>query len=288
MADTEFLTRQFEANRDRLRAVAYRMLGSLGEADDAVQEAWLRLSRSDTEAVANLAGWLTTVTARVCLDMLRTRESRREDSLDTQAQVLERARVNGRSAEEEAILAESVGIAMLVVLETLEPAERVAFVLHDMFGVPFEQIGDMVGRSAVATRQLASRARRRVKGANAPTTDRVRQQKVVDAYLAAARAGDFEGLLALLAPDIELRSDAVAMRLGAREARGSTAVAEVAIKAGARAARLALIDGAPGLIVAPEGHLVLALVFTFQQERIATMDVIADPSTLNELTFAIP
>jgi RNA polymerase sigma factor, sigma-70 family len=288
MADTDFLARQFEANRDRLRSVAYRMLGSLGEADDAVQEAWLRLSRSDTESVANLAGWLTTVTARVCLDMLRARESRREESLEAQTPIFENARVGGRSAEEEAILAESVGIAMLVVLETLEPAERVAFVMHDMFGVPFDQIGGMVGRSPMATRQLASRARRRVKGASAPTTDRARQQKVIDAYLAAARGGDFEGLLAVLAPDIELRADAVALSKGGREARGATAVAQLALKAGARAARTALINGTPGLIVAPRGHLLLAIRFTFRDDRIATVDVIADPSALNQLTLAIP
>jgi len=288
MADADFLARQFEANRDRLRSVAYRMLGSLGEAEDAVQEAWLRLSRSDSERVANLAGWLTTVTARVCLDMLRARESRREESLDSQTTTFDNARVAGRTAEEEAILAESVGIAMLVVLETLEPAERVAFVMHDMFGVPFEEIGGMVGRSAMATRQLASRARRRVKGASAPSGDRARQEKVVEAYLAAARGGDFEGLLAVLAPDIELRVDAVALSKGARQAHGAVAVAEVALKAGARAARTALINGTPGLIIAPRGHLLLAVAFTFRDDRIAIVDVIADPSALSQLTLTVP
>ena len=208
MDEHEWLAEQFEANRTHLRAVAYRMLGSLSEADDAVQEAWLRLSRSDTSGVENLGGWLTTVVARVCLDMLRSRKSRREEPLGAHVPDPMVSREDGIDPEHEALLADSVGLALLVVLETLAPAERVAFVLHDMFDLPFDEIAPIVGRSPTAARQLASRARRRVQGAaTVPDADLTRQREVVDAFLAASRGGDFDALLALLDPDVVLRAD---------------------------------------------------------------------------------
>src|SRR5712692_3270342 len=223
----DWLAEQFEANRTHLRAVAYRMLGSLSEADDAVQESWLHLSRSGTSGVENLGGWLTTVVARVCLDMLRSRKSRREESLSAHLPEQIVSGEAGTDPEHEAVLADSVGPALLLVLETLAPAERLAFVLHDMFAVPFDEIAPMVGRSPAAARQLASRARRRVQGAaTVPDTDRVRQREVVGAFLAASRGGDFAALLALLDPDVGLRADPEAVRVGAaKEVRGATAVA---------------------------------------------------------------
>ena len=207
MNEREYLAERFEEHRTHLRAVAYRMLGSLSEVDDAVQEAWLRLSRADTEGIDNLGGWLTTVVARVCLDMLRSRQSRREEPFTPDAPEPVATGTSGSSPEQEALLADSVGLALLVVLDRLTPAERLAFVLHDMFAVPFEEIAPIVGRSAEATRQLASRARRRVRGGGAPDPDLVRQREVVDAFIAALRAGDFEGLLAVLDPDLVVRAD---------------------------------------------------------------------------------
>src|SRR5436309_11814993 len=215
MNEHELLAREFEANRNRLRAVAYRMLGSMSEAEDAVQECWLRLSRSDTSGVQNLGGWLTTVVARICLDMLRSRNSRREESLEASVPEPITSRESGIDPEQEALLADSVGLALLVVLDTLNPAERLAFVLHDIFAVPFDEIAPIVGRSPTAARQLASRARRRVQGAaTAPDVDLTRQREVVDAFLAASRGGDFDALLAVLDPDVVLRADSAAVHMG--------------------------------------------------------------------------
>ncbi|WP_405871619.1 MULTISPECIES: sigma-70 family RNA polymerase sigma factor [unclassified Streptomyces] len=269
---SEFLARRFESHRSHLRAVAYRMLGSGAEADDAVQEAWFRLSRSDTRQVDNLGGWLTTVVGRVCLDMLRSRKSRAEESLDSTVDGT--ARVSDDRAadpEQDALLADSVGVALLVVLETLTPAERLAFVLHDLFAVPFEEVADIVGRSPDAARQLASRARRRVQGADAPDADLVRQRAVVDAFLAAAREGSFEALVELLDPDVVARTD-VGVTTGAEAvARGAASFAHFAY-----VARPALVGGATGLAVFLEGRLERALSFTFVRERIAVIEIVTD------------
>jgi RNA polymerase sigma-70 factor, ECF subfamily len=292
--ESDWLARRFEENRGHLRGVAYRMLGSLGEAEDAVQEAWLRFGRADTSGVENLKGWLTTVVARVCLDMLRSRKSRREEALS--ADVAEKtiaSRTDGIDPEKEVMLADSVGLALLVVLETLAPAERLAFVLHDLFAMPFDEIAPIVGRSATAARQLASRGRRRVQGAaTVPRADLARQRKVVEAFLAAARAGDFEGLLAVLDPDVVRRLDTVAAATGApRELRGAQAVARGAL-AGSQRARsapvaLALVDGSVGVIVAPRGRLSTVIVFKISRARIVEMDVIADPARLRQLHLAV-
>jgi RNA polymerase sigma-70 factor (ECF subfamily) len=292
MEEQKFLAERFEANRDHLRRVAYRMLGSPTEADDAVQETWLRLSRSDTSAVENLGGWLTTVVARVCLDMLRSRKSRREEPLDVpgEAHAPEPA-AHGEGSidpEHEALLADSVGLALLVVLQTLTPAERVAFVLHDMFDLSFDEIAAVVGRSPAAARQLASRARRRVQGAPAvPETDLARQREVVDAFLAASRGGDFDGLIALLDPEVVVRADAEAVRLGTTaELRGAAAVAE-SFKGRAQLARAALVNGAVGVVVAPRGHLLLVLVPKIARGRIVEIEVIAEPERLHGLDLAV-
>jgi RNA polymerase sigma-70 factor (ECF subfamily) len=289
MDEHHILTEQFEQNRPHLRAVAYRMLGSLSEAEDAVQEGWLRLSRSDTRDIENLSGWLTTVVARVCLDILRSRKSRNEESLEENAP-LSIADHKGRiDPEQEALLADSVGLALLVVLETLTPAERLAFVLHDMFDVSFDEIAPIVGRSSTAARQLASRARRRVHGADmAPDPDLTRQREVVDAFLAAARGGDFEALLNVLDPDVVLRSDPIVLPPGApTEIRGAEAIAERAAKRGARAARPALVNGAVGVIVAPRGRLLMVLRFTIKDGKIVEMEAVADPERLRRLDLAI-
>ena len=248
MADGwEWLAEQFEGHRGHLREVAYRMLGSRSEADDAVQEAWLRLSRSDTGAVENLGGWLTTVVARVCLDMLRWRKSRREEPLETHGPNLVMSRENRGDPEHEVALCESVGLALLVVLETLAPAERVAFVLHDMFDLPFDEIAHVVGRTEAAARQLASRARRRVRGSpTVPAADLSRQREVVEAFLAASRGGDFEALLSVLDPDVVVRADRTAVPTGApTEVRGAPAVARnaLAFSMRARFAQVALVNG---------------------------------------------
>jgi RNA polymerase sigma factor (sigma-70 family) len=302
MDEHDWLADRFEEHRGHLRAVAYRMLGSLSEADDAVQESWLRLSRADTSDVENLGGWLTTVVGRVCLDMLRSRTSRREDPLDTHLpdRVVRRVgRVgeqdDGSDPEHEAILADSVGLALLVVLETLAPAERLAFVLHDMFAVPFDEIAPIVGRSPDAARQLASRARRRVRGVGGregadlvPDDELSRLRAVVDAFLAAARGGDFEALLAVLDPDVVLRSDRPALPTGApRETYGAAAVARRAMVGGARAARPALVNGAVGVIVAPRGRLLMVLDFTIGDGKIVAIDAIADPARLKQLDLAL-
>jgi RNA polymerase sigma-70 factor (ECF subfamily) len=272
MDEKNYLTEKFEANRPRLRAVAYRMLGSRSEADDAVQETWLRLSRSDAGAVENLGGWLTTVVARVCLDMLRSRKSRREEPMGPHVPEPITDDASGRDAE----MADSVGAALLVVLETLAPAERLAFVLHDMFAVPFEEIAPIVGRTPAAARQLASRARRRVQGAPPPDTDAGRQRKIVEAFLAASREGDFEGLLAVLDPDVVFRADQAVQRLGSlAEIRGAAAVAET-FKGRAQAAKPAMVDGAMAVAVIFGGKLRIALRLTFSGDRIAAVDAVAD------------
>jgi len=282
--DKGWLSEQFEAQRSRLRGVAYRMLGSLGEAEDAVQEAWLRASRADTSGVENLGGWLTTVVARVSLDMLRSRKSRREEPIGPH--VPEPAVHD--EYERDSDMADSVGAALLVVLETLAPAERLAFVLHDMFAVPFEEIGPIVGRSPEAARQLASRARRRVRGgAEAADPDLVQQRQVVDAFIAALRAGDFEGLLAVLDPDLVVRAD---MAAGApTEIRGAAAWAKGAVAYGhlAQLTRPALVNGAIGVVVAPHGRLVRALRFTIANGKIAGIEVIGNPARLGELDVSI-
>lgn len=299
MSGNEMIAEQFEANRSHLRGVAYRMLGSLSEADDAVQEAWLRLSRSDTSGVQNLAGWLTTVVARVCLDMLRSRKARSEQSLEEETRPVAEsgAKMFGKSTgasdpEQEAILAESVGLALLVVLDTLAPAERLAFVLHDMFAVPFEEIAPIVGRSEDATRQLANRARRRVQG-----TDRVpdggvsAQREVVDAFLAAMRARDFEGLIAVLDPGVVVRAESPQ---GVREIRGARNWAKGALEYQARfrdaqLARFmqpAMVDGAVGIILAPGGKLSRVLRFTIADGKIREVEIIVKPERLRGLEIA--
>ncbi len=289
MDEDDWLAERFESHRTHLRAVAYRMLGSLSEADDAVQESWLRLSRADTSSVQNLGGWLTTIIARVCLDMLRARTSRREEPLG--ASVSYGSRADGSDPEHEALLADAVGLALLVVLDTLAPAERIAFVLHDLFAVPFDEIAPIVGRSPTAARQLASRARRRVRGAAmGPDADLIHQRAVVDAYLAASRVGDFAALLAVLDPDVVLRVDRSAVPSGAaREVRGASAVAERALAFARRArfARPALINGAVGIVVAPRGRLMMVLGLTFMRGKIAAIEVIADPARLRDLDLAV-
>ncbi|HEX6748247.1 MAG TPA: sigma-70 family RNA polymerase sigma factor [Longimicrobium sp.] len=285
MTETDWLARRFEANRTHLRAVAYRMLGSAAEADDAVQEAWLRLARADTSGVENLGGWLTTVVARVCLDMLRTRRSRGEESLDA-APGDAIGRGGGADPEREALLADSVGLALLVVLQKLAPAERVAFVLHDMFDLPFDEIAPIVGRTPTAARQLASRARRRVRGADA-APDRARQQEIVKAFLAASRGGDLEALLAVLDPDVVFRADRVAAAMGGHgELRGAAAVAAT-FKGRARAARPALVGDGVGLAVVVGGELRIVLATTIAGGKIVGIDAIADPERLRALDLTI-
>jgi RNA polymerase sigma-70 factor (ECF subfamily) len=287
MDERGLLAARFEANRPHLRAVAYRMLGSLSEADDAVQEAWLRLSRSDTSTVANLAGWLTTIVARVCLDMLRSRRSRREDPFDPET--LEPvADQEGSDPEREAILADSVGLALLVVLDKLAPVERLAFVLHDMFAIPFNQIATIIGRSPTAVRQLASRARRRVQGeATVPEADLTRQRQVVDAFLAASRRSDFSALLDVLDPDVTFQADADAVRAaGPNELHGAEAVAR-AFAGRAQAARPALVDGALGVVVAPLGRLFLVLRLAITQGKIARIEAVGDPDRLRRFDLAV-
>jgi RNA polymerase sigma factor (sigma-70 family) len=291
MDEREWLTDQFEANRTHLRAVAYRMLGSVSEADDAVQESWLRLSRSDAREVENMRAWLTTVVARVCLDMLRARRSRREEPFGPHVPEPIVSREDGVDPEYEALLADSVGLALLAVLETLAPAERLAFVLHDMFAMPFDEIAPIVGRSPAAARQLASRARRRVRGATPePDVDLARQREVVDAFLAAARGGDFEALLVVLDPDVVLRVDRGAMSRGApREVRGVRAVVEQARTFAPLVAfaRPALVNGAAGVVVAPRGRPLAVAGFTVAHGRIVAIDLLADPARLSELDLTV-
>jgi RNA polymerase sigma-70 factor (ECF subfamily) len=289
MNEGAYLAERFEAHRPHLRAVAYRMLGSLSEVDDAVQEAWLRLSRTEAVAIDNLGGWLTTVVARVCLDMLRSRQSRREEALTPDVPEPVATGTRGSSPEQAALLADSVGLALLVVLDRLAPAERLAFVLHDMFGVPFEEIAPIVGRSPEAARQLASRARRRVRGATAPDPDRARQREVVDAFLAALRAGDFEGLLAVLDPDLVVRADAAVTSGAPSEIRGAPVWAKGAVAFGhmARLVQPALVNGAVALVMAPGGRLSRALTFTIVNGKITEIEVIGDSARLGELDVSM-
>ncbi|MGO8950291.1 MAG: sigma-70 family RNA polymerase sigma factor [Ktedonobacterales bacterium] len=285
MNKDEWLAEQFEANRSHLQAVAYRMLGSLSEADDAVQESWLHLSRSDTSGIENLGGWLTTVVARICLDMLRSRNSRREESLEAAVSESIESREEGIDPEQEVLLADSVGLALLVVLDTLPPAERLAFVLHDIFAVPFDEIAPIVERSETAARQLASRARRRVRGQRAAAdldADLTRQRAVVDAFLAASRTGNFEALLTVLDPEVVLRADDAGVAVGAWSGvRGAQDVAKRF--AGVRGARLALMSGAVGAVWAPGGQPRVAFVFTITDGKIVAIDFIADPARLRQL-----
>jgi len=282
----DWLAERFEAHRTHLEAVAYRMLGSRSDADDAVQESWLRLSRSGAKEVENLGGWLTTVVARVCLDVLRSRRSRREEPERPDEPEPAAGRPGGADPEHEALVADSVGAALLVVLETLPPAERVAFVLHDMFDTPFEEIAPIVARTPAAARQLASRARRRVQGATtAPVADLARKREVVGAFLAASRHGDFDALLALLDPDVVARADDATVRAGAaREVRGAAAVAET-FKGRARAAQLALVDGEAGLVWAHEGRARVVFAFTIADGRIVAIDLVADADRLDALDW---
>src|SRR5918992_527130 len=291
MDERDFLAQQFEEHRTRLRAVAYRMLGSLTEADDAVQETWLRLSRTDSDKVENLAGWLTTVVARVSLNMLRSRRSLRETSLDVRVPEPIIDRADGTDPEHEALLADSVGLALLVVLETLNPAERLAFVLHDMFAVPFDEIAPIVDRSPEAARQLASRARRRVQGEpTIPDADLDTQREVLDAFLAAARGGDFEALLEVLDPDVVLRADRRGVSIGApRVVRGAANVARGAL-AFSRLdieVRPALVNGAVGTVTFPEGRPFAIAGFTIRNRRIVEMDIVADPERLSRLDLTL-
>jgi RNA polymerase sigma-70 factor, ECF subfamily len=288
--ESEWLTERFEESRRHLRAVAYRMLGSLAEADDAVQETWIRLSRSDTREVENLAGWLTTVLARVCLNMLQARKSRREESLDTHVPDPIVSLDGEMGPEEQALLADSVGLALLVVLETLDPAERLAFVLHDMFDIPFDEIAPIVGRSTTAARQLASRARRRVKGmAPVPDPDLTRQREVAAAFLAAVRAGDFEALVAILDPDVVLRADvgAVPAGGGSRVIRGAESVARQALAFSRRLAtevKPALVNGAPGFVARlPDGRPLSVVGLTIAGGKIVEADILSDPGRLRQL-----
>ncbi|MFI7403658.1 sigma-70 family RNA polymerase sigma factor [Streptomyces sp. NPDC049541] len=276
--DGEFLARRFESHRSHLRAVAYRMLGSGAEADDAVQEAWFRLSRTDARQVDNLGAWLTTVVGRVCLDMLRSRKSRAEEPWEGGTADARVAAVSvGADPEQDALLADSVGVALLVVLETLTPAERLAFVLHDLFAVSYEEVAEIVGRSPEAARQLASRARRRVRGAEAHDADRVRQREVVDAFLAAAREGDFDALVDLLDPDVVARTDVGVTTGAAAVAKGASSFRHFGA-----VSRPALVDGVTGLAVFIDGRLDRTLAFTFVRERIAVIDIVLDAARVAE------
>ncbi|MEU8977808.1 sigma-70 family RNA polymerase sigma factor [Streptomyces sp. NPDC048309] len=285
--ESEFLAERFESHRGHLRAVAYRMLGSLAEADDAVQEAWLKLSRADASRVDNLGGWLTTVVGRVCLDMLRSRRTRGEEPLEERPGVRMPepvlSPVSGVDPEQEALLADSVGLALLVVLEQLAPAERLAFVLHDLFAVPYEEIAPIVGRTPAASRQLASRARRRVQGgAPAPDPDLARQRAVVDAFLAAARDGDFDALVAMLDPDVVARSEGGVTAGAVAVASGASGFAHLA-----RIAQPALVNGAAGVVVVAEGRPVGVLAFTVVHGRIAVIDILNDPERLAGLDVTV-
>jgi len=291
MNDQNWLAERFEADRTHLRGVAFRMLGSVAEADDAVQEAWIRLSRTDTSDVENLRAWLTTVVGRVCLNMLRSRRTRREASLETHLPDPILSPEGGPDPEQEALLGDSVGLALLVVLDSLTPAERIAFVLHDVFAVPFDQVAPIVGRTPTAARQLASRARRRVRGAPVPDVDLDGQWVVVDAFLAASRDGDFERLLAVLDPDVVVRSDAGAARPGLISVvRGAQAVAEQAMsfRRFAETATRVLVNGIPGGIAwASDGTPFSVLALTVRGGRIVAIDVLADPDRLGRLDLTV-
>lgn len=290
--DGAWLAERFEAHRGHLRAVAYRMLGSLPEADDALQDAWVRLSRSGTDGVENLGGWLTTIVARICLGKLRTRALRREDPVGVRVPDPVFSRADATGPEHEALLADSVGLALIVVLETLTPAERLAFVLHDLFGVPFDEIAPLVDRSPAAARQLASRARRRVRGAevHAPDADLAAQHALVDAFFAAAHAGDFDALVAVLDPDVVLRSDGGTARPAASVVlRGAAAVAGRALQVAQPSAlkRPVLVNGAAGVVITVGGRPVSVMGFTVSRGKIVEIDAIVDPERLSRLDLAV-
>jgi RNA polymerase sigma factor (sigma-70 family) len=290
MTEHQPLTDRFEEHRDHLRGVAYRMLGSLSEADDALQDAWLRVSRADTDEVENMRGWLTTVVARVCLNLLRSRSRRREESLEVGLPDPVISPSSELQPEDEALLADSVGLALLVVLDTLSPAERLAFVLHDSFGLPFDEIAPMVGRSSEAARQLASRARRRVRSADvqSPDADVTAQRRVVDAFFRAAREGDFEGLLRVLDPDVVLRSDFGPRRqLVPPVVRGAEAVAGNARDIPGAELRPALVNGMAGVVVIVKGRPISIMGFTVRNDRIVEIDAIADPERVGRLAAPI-
>jgi len=289
MGEYELIAERFEADRPHLRAVAYRMLGSLSDADDAVQESWLRLSRADKSGVENLTGWMTTIVSRVCLDMLRTRKSRREDALEPNTPATGATGRAGCDPQQEAMLADAVGVAMLVVLEKLAPAERIAFVLHDVFAVPFEEIGPIVDRSPATARQLASRARRRVQGTSAvPQAEFNQQRHVVEAFLAASRNGDFDALLAVLDDDVVFKSDDAAARMGGpkKEVRGAKTIAKL-FSGRAQAAKAAMVNGSVGVLVAPAGRLFLVLLPTVENGKIVRIDAVAEPDRLAMLEVAV-
>ena len=287
MKDDDALAEGFESERPRLRALAYRMLGSLSAADDAVQEAWIRLSRSDSAEIENLAGWLTVVVSRLCLDALRSRDARREEPIGVRLPDPIVARVDRPDPEQQALLADAVGLALQVVLRELRPPERLAFVLHDMFDVPFDQIASALGSTTSAATQLASRARRRVREADVePDPDLQRQREVVDAFLAAARAGDLEGLLTVLDPECTLRADAGPLRSDlSRTVRGADEVAGQAIRfsSTAQSEEYVLVNGAAGILVAKGGQVLSLIGFTIVEERIVAMDILADPERLKGL-----
>jgi RNA polymerase sigma-70 factor (ECF subfamily) len=290
MDENQWLADRFEEHRTHLRAVAYRMLGSLTEADDAVQDAWVRVSRAEMNEVENLGGWLTTIVARVCLNMLRSRNVRREESLEARLPDPVISPEGKLGPEEEALLADSVGLALQVVLDALAPAERLAFVLHDMFDLPFEEIAPMVGRSPTAARQLASRARRRVKGAEIPDSDLNRQRAVVDAFFLAARGGDFDALVALLHPDVVLRADfGPSHPTASMVVRGAAAVARQA-RLGANPAALlhpALINGAAGVVITLDGQPHVVMAFTIVNDQVVELDIIADPERVRRVASAV-
>jgi RNA polymerase sigma-70 factor (ECF subfamily) len=278
------LARRFEQDRLHLRSVAYRMLGSASDADDAVQEAWMRLSRSDTTAVDNLTGWLTTVVARVCLDMLRSRKARREDSETATTALVEKA----ASAEHEKVLAESVGLAVLVVLDTLDPAERLAFVLHDLFGVSFGEIAEIVGRSPAAARQLASRARRRVQGAEVDETELARQRPVVEAFMTALKSADFDALMQVLDPDVLVRGQGQEIRGAKTWAKGAMQFAQsVAMPKVAESIRLAVVNGNIGAVFAPHGNVVRVIEFVVDDGMIRELEVIMEPARVSACEVTI-
>jgi RNA polymerase sigma-70 factor (ECF subfamily) len=288
-ATVDELTQRFEEHRGHLRAVAYRMLGSLSEADDAVQESWLRLSRTDVSAVENLRGWLTTVVGRICLDMLRSRTARREDPLDVHLPDPIVSPAGGSDPEQQALVADSIGLALLVVLDTLTPAERLALVLHDMFAVPFEDIGRIVGRSSAATKQLASRARRRVRGSTpTPDADPARERQIVEAFLAASRAGDFEALLVVLDPDVVLRADAGVRTDLSALVRGAAEVAGRALmfRRLAYEQRIVSVNGGIGVLSLADGRPASLVAITVADGRIVEIDILADPARLARL--AVP
>ena len=290
MDENNWLADRFEEHRSLLRSVAYRMLGSLTEADDAVQNTWVRVSRAEMSKVENLGGWLTTIISRICLNMLRSRGVRREDSLETRVPDPVISPVGELGPEDEAVLADSVGLALLVVLDALAPAERLAFVLHDMFDLPFEEIAPMVGRSPTAARQLASRARRRVRGAEIPEPDLARQRAVVDAFFLAARGGDLDALVALLHPDVVLRVDSGPGRPAASMVvRGAEAVARQA-RLGANPAALlhpALINGAAGVVITLDGRPHVVMAFTVVNDQVVELDLIADPGRVGRVASAV-